>query len=168
MSPGDTVVLYSDGVSEASNPDGEEYGIEALRKLIAEQHPTCCPSKLVQACKQRLTAFRGPWSAPTTKRCWRFSTRRRCSCDARSRRHPAALQALATPDEHECTARWFFTPGLVTAGKFQGNDAGPPILRARLQVFRRVPQQAIVRRIGDHAAVIAPPVTIRLVRRCPP
>ena len=59
MSPGDTVVLYSDGVSEASNPDGEEYGIEALRKLIAEQHPTCCPSKLVQACKQRLTAFRG-------------------------------------------------------------------------------------------------------------
>ena len=60
MSPGDTVVLYSDGVSEASNPDGEEYGVEALQKLVAEQHPTCCPSKLVQACKQRLTAFRGP------------------------------------------------------------------------------------------------------------
>ena len=59
MSPGDTVVLYTDGVSEASNADGEEYGVEALRRLIAEQHPTCCPSKLVQACKQRLAAFRG-------------------------------------------------------------------------------------------------------------
>jgi phosphoserine phosphatase RsbU/P len=59
MSPGDTVVLYTDGVSEASNAEGEEYGVEALRKLVAEQHPTCCPAKLVQACKQRLAAFRG-------------------------------------------------------------------------------------------------------------
>jgi sigma-B regulation protein RsbU (phosphoserine phosphatase) len=59
VSPGDTVVLYTDGISEASNAEGEEYGVEALRKLIAEQHPTCCPAKLVQACKQRLAAFRG-------------------------------------------------------------------------------------------------------------
>ena len=59
MSPGDTVVLYTDGVSEASNPDGEEYGIEGLRRLIAEQHPSCCPARLVDACKQRLAAFRG-------------------------------------------------------------------------------------------------------------
>jgi sigma-B regulation protein RsbU (phosphoserine phosphatase) len=51
ISPGDTVVLYTDGISEASNAEGEEYGVEALRKLIAEQHPTCCPGKLVQACK---------------------------------------------------------------------------------------------------------------------
>jgi sigma-B regulation protein RsbU (phosphoserine phosphatase) len=59
LSPGDTVVLYTDGVSEASNRDGEEYGVEALRRLVAEQQPPCCPSKLVQACKQRLAAFRG-------------------------------------------------------------------------------------------------------------
>ena len=59
LSPGDTVVLYTDGVSEASNRDGEEYGVDALRKLIAEQHPTCCPVALVKACKQRLAAFRG-------------------------------------------------------------------------------------------------------------
>ena len=32
MSPGDTVILYTDGVSEASNADGEEYGVEALAK----------------------------------------------------------------------------------------------------------------------------------------
>jgi sigma-B regulation protein RsbU (phosphoserine phosphatase) len=59
VSPGDTVVLYTDGISEASNADGEEYGVEALRKLVAEQHPTCCPAALVKACKQRLAAFRG-------------------------------------------------------------------------------------------------------------
>jgi phosphoserine phosphatase RsbU/P len=59
MSPGDTVVLYTDGVSEASNAEGEEYGVEALQKLIAEQYPACCPSKLVKDCKQSLTAFRG-------------------------------------------------------------------------------------------------------------
>jgi sigma-B regulation protein RsbU (phosphoserine phosphatase) len=59
MSPGDTVVLFTDGVSEASNADGEEYGVEALRRFIAEQHPTCCPATLVKAFKQRLAAFRG-------------------------------------------------------------------------------------------------------------
>jgi sigma-B regulation protein RsbU (phosphoserine phosphatase) len=59
MSPGDTVVLYTDGISETSNRNGEEYGVEALRRLIAEQYPARCPSKLVQDCKQRLAAFRG-------------------------------------------------------------------------------------------------------------
>ena len=59
MLPGDTVVVYSDGISEASNPAGEEYGVESLRKLIAEQHPTCCPGTLIKACQQGLLAFRG-------------------------------------------------------------------------------------------------------------
>ncbi len=59
MSPGDTVVLYTDGVSEASNADGTEYGVEALRRLIAEQSPSFCPAALVKACKQRLAEFRG-------------------------------------------------------------------------------------------------------------
>ena len=59
MSPGDTVVLYTDGISEASNADGEEYGVEALRKFIAEQPPSFCPATLVKAFKQRLRQFRG-------------------------------------------------------------------------------------------------------------
>ncbi len=59
MSPGDTVVLYTDGVSEAANSNGEEYGVEALRKLIAEQPPSFYPAALVKACKQRVAAFRG-------------------------------------------------------------------------------------------------------------
>jgi sigma-B regulation protein RsbU (phosphoserine phosphatase) len=59
LSPGDTVILYTDGVSEASNADGEEYGVEALRTLIAEQPPSFCPAALVKVLKQQLAQFRG-------------------------------------------------------------------------------------------------------------
>ena len=58
MSPGDTLVLYTDGVSEATNERDEEYGIEAVVKLINQQ-PYCCPETLVTLLKQDLTAFRG-------------------------------------------------------------------------------------------------------------
>ncbi len=36
LSPGDTVVLYTDGVTEAMNPADEEFGIERLRRVFAE------------------------------------------------------------------------------------------------------------------------------------
>jgi phosphoserine phosphatase RsbU/P len=58
MSPGDTVVVYTDGISEAENETGDEYSTERLRRLIAEKH-SCCPSELVNACKQHVAAFRG-------------------------------------------------------------------------------------------------------------
>ena len=58
MAPGDTVVLYTDGISEAENEAGDEYSTERLRRLIAEKH-LCCPTELVNACKQHVAAFRG-------------------------------------------------------------------------------------------------------------
>jgi phosphoserine phosphatase RsbU/P len=58
MSPGDTVVVYTDGISEAENEAGDEYSAERLRHFIAEKH-SCCPSELVNACKQHVAAFRG-------------------------------------------------------------------------------------------------------------
>ena len=36
IEPGETVVLYTDGVSEAMNPNSELYGIERLRELVQE------------------------------------------------------------------------------------------------------------------------------------
>jgi len=58
MSPGDTLVLYTDGISEAANHRDEEYGIDAVMKLVSENRLRG-PNGLVQAVKQNLAAFRG-------------------------------------------------------------------------------------------------------------
>jgi phosphoserine phosphatase RsbU/P len=63
MSPGDTLVLYTDGISEAANERDEEYSVEAVAKLVSEQR-FCCPSTLVDVLKQNLAGFRG--RAPRT------------------------------------------------------------------------------------------------------
>jgi phosphoserine phosphatase RsbU/P len=57
FSPGDTLVLYTDGVTESVAQDGSEYGPQRLSQLIAE-----CRSRsskeLVQQCIEDLLAFR--------------------------------------------------------------------------------------------------------------
>lgn len=58
LRPGDTLVLYTDGISEAANDAGDEYGIERLQAVI-EKHCSYCPTKLVDVCKQHLDEFRG-------------------------------------------------------------------------------------------------------------
>jgi len=58
LAPRDTLVLYTDGVSEAENDGGDEYGVERLRSVIAEQRLSP-PSELVDAFKQHVAAFRG-------------------------------------------------------------------------------------------------------------
>jgi len=55
---GDTLVLYTDGISEAENDGGDEYGVDRLRALV-ELHCSGCPVQLVNACKEHLTDFRG-------------------------------------------------------------------------------------------------------------
>jgi serine phosphatase RsbU (regulator of sigma subunit) len=34
LAPGDTLVLYSDGITEATNVAGDEYGMERLRRIV--------------------------------------------------------------------------------------------------------------------------------------
>jgi serine phosphatase RsbU (regulator of sigma subunit) len=34
MAPGDTIVFYSDGISESFSPTDEEFGIEGVRKTL--------------------------------------------------------------------------------------------------------------------------------------
>jgi len=53
----DTLVIFTDGVSEAENPAGEEYGTSALRSLL-EQNGLCCPETLVKTCREHLERFR--------------------------------------------------------------------------------------------------------------
>lgn len=57
LQPQDTLVLFTDGVSEAENPAGEEYGRDALRKLL-EETGMCCPERLVEACRKKVEEFR--------------------------------------------------------------------------------------------------------------
>jgi sigma-B regulation protein RsbU (phosphoserine phosphatase) len=58
MSPNDTLVLYTDGVSEAENERGDEYGVDRLGQLLSSLH-SCCTADLVSTCTQQVTAFRG-------------------------------------------------------------------------------------------------------------
>ena len=39
VSPGDTVLFYTDGVTEAMNGDGEEFGMERLQSIFANAPP---------------------------------------------------------------------------------------------------------------------------------
>src|SRR2546428_587816 len=57
LSPGDTILLYTDGVNEARDGSGQEYGIDRLAKVLAG-HPARNPSDLVASCLRDLRTFR--------------------------------------------------------------------------------------------------------------
>jgi sigma-B regulation protein RsbU (phosphoserine phosphatase) len=57
LHPGQGMVIYSDGVSEATDVSGAEYGVDRLRRLIGGGQPIS-PSLLLAACRDDLTAFR--------------------------------------------------------------------------------------------------------------
>jgi sigma-B regulation protein RsbU (phosphoserine phosphatase) len=58
LDEGDSVVLYSDGISEAMDASGAEYGDDRVIKLIGD-HTGRSPSALVAACRADLDGFRG-------------------------------------------------------------------------------------------------------------
>jgi sigma-B regulation protein RsbU (phosphoserine phosphatase) len=58
VAPGETLVIYTDGISEAENDGGDEFGVERLQRVI-QQHCSGCPIQLVDACKKHLDDFRG-------------------------------------------------------------------------------------------------------------
>lgn len=56
LQPGDTLVLFSDGVSEAMDPDQNEYGIERLKKAVGES-PAGSVSDLQEAILESVRQF---------------------------------------------------------------------------------------------------------------
>ncbi len=58
LQPGDTLLLYTDGICEAQNAAGEEFGLQPLRELIREQK-THEPCEVVNQCRALLDGFRG-------------------------------------------------------------------------------------------------------------
>jgi len=53
---GDTLLIYTDGLTEARNPAGDEYGLQRLRN-VAVQHPAANPSRLIFECLTDLRNF---------------------------------------------------------------------------------------------------------------
>ncbi len=58
LSPSDTVVFYTDGVTEAMNGDGEQFGLDRLRKVF-EATPPEDPEKANLAVFEAVNAFVG-------------------------------------------------------------------------------------------------------------
>jgi len=56
---GDILVLYTDGVTEAENAEGELFGIGRLCEVVTQQ---CAghPQEIIAAIFRELTAFAGP------------------------------------------------------------------------------------------------------------
>ncbi len=54
--PGDTIVLYSDGVSDHQSPANEEYGRTRLAKVV-KRHCSACPQDLINAIFEDLDSY---------------------------------------------------------------------------------------------------------------
>ncbi len=58
LGPGETIILYTDGVTEAMNGEGEEFGVDRLRELFAGQ-PSMNPREATDAILEAVSAFAG-------------------------------------------------------------------------------------------------------------
>lgn len=56
LARGDTIFLCTDGLPEAFNASGEEYGADRVKKFVGENHGLP-PGELISACVSDLTAF---------------------------------------------------------------------------------------------------------------
>lgn len=64
MHPGDTLLLYTDGLTETHSSTEEEYGDSRLSSLVAHKGRSLPPNALIDACLADVAAFRG--NAPRT------------------------------------------------------------------------------------------------------
>ena len=58
MGKGDTLFLYTDGLSESLDGTGNEYGPERLSQLLNENNHLT-PDSIVSLCRQELLTFAG-------------------------------------------------------------------------------------------------------------
>jgi sigma-B regulation protein RsbU (phosphoserine phosphatase) len=56
LGPGDILVMYTDGIVEAVNPQGEQFGLQRLRSIIAGS-PNLAPDNLLREIVQAVSVF---------------------------------------------------------------------------------------------------------------
>jgi sigma-B regulation protein RsbU (phosphoserine phosphatase) len=56
MSKGDTLFLYTDGLSESLDGAGNEYGADRLSRLLNDNH-NLSPESIISLCRQELHTF---------------------------------------------------------------------------------------------------------------
>ncbi len=56
LEPGDSLLLYTDGISEANSPSGKEYGVEGIMRVARERHGWA-PHELAAACFKDVQNF---------------------------------------------------------------------------------------------------------------
>ena len=57
LSPGETLLLYTDGLSEVNNSALEEYGTERIKELL-QKHSSSTPQQLIQAYLRDVKSFK--------------------------------------------------------------------------------------------------------------
>jgi phosphoserine phosphatase RsbU/P len=57
LEPGDSLLLYTDGLTESNDPSEAEYGIERLRRMVSAKH-SLAPQALTAACLDDAHSFR--------------------------------------------------------------------------------------------------------------
>jgi len=56
LEPGDSLLLYTDGISEANSPSGREYGVASIMHVAGERHGWA-PHELLAACLKDVMSF---------------------------------------------------------------------------------------------------------------
>ena len=64
LNPGDTFIAYTDGVTEAVNPDGEEWGLNALRQTALAATAGSPAADRLEGIKRKLLHFVGDTTHP--------------------------------------------------------------------------------------------------------
>ncbi|HSL21669.1 MAG TPA: SpoIIE family protein phosphatase [Vicinamibacterales bacterium] len=58
LDPGDTMIVFSDGLTDAENASGAEYGVERLTSFVRE-HASLLPADLIARCLREVTSHAG-------------------------------------------------------------------------------------------------------------
>jgi len=57
LEPGDSLLLYTDGLTESNDPLEAEYGVDRLRDMVSAKH-SFAPQALTAACLEDARFFR--------------------------------------------------------------------------------------------------------------